>query len=194
MRVRAGSDEGVPGAMRRRGDELLVGEWAALGVVCARPTHGFALAARLTPTGDLGRVWSMSRALAYRCVDQLLARGLIEVVGEQPGAAGGPRTMLGATADGCRRLNQWLGAPVPHLRDYRSELLLKILISRENGVDPRPMLSAQRTHTVTLALALDGADKTARTDPVAVWRRESVASALRFIDQTLESESAGRRP
>ena len=40
------------------------------------PTHGFAIAAQLKPSGDLGRVWSLSRALTYRSLEQLANRGL----------------------------------------------------------------------------------------------------------------------
>ena len=72
--------------------QLLLGEWACLGVLYPTPTHGFAIAARLKPGGDVGRVWSLSRALTYRSLEQLAVRGFIQAVGEEPGIAGGNRT------------------------------------------------------------------------------------------------------
>ena len=58
-------------------DALLLGEWACLGVLYAGPAHGFAVAARLKPAGDVGRVWSLSRPLTYRSLDQLAGRGYV---------------------------------------------------------------------------------------------------------------------
>lgn len=85
---------------RQRADQLLLGEWACLGILNRAPGHGFAIAARLKPDGDVGRVWSMSRALTYRSLDQLAARGLVEPIAEEPGIAGGQRTILATTAAG----------------------------------------------------------------------------------------------
>ena len=72
---------------RTREDQLLPGEWACLGILYPAPAHGFAIATRLKPDGDVGRVWSLSRALTYRSLDQLELRGHIKAVGEEPGIA-----------------------------------------------------------------------------------------------------------
>ena len=108
----------------RTTEQLLLGEWACLGVLYPTPTHGFAIAARLKPNGDVGRVWSLSRALTYRSLDQLAQRDYIRPIGEEPGIAGGNRTILRATRTGRAQLRKWLATPVIHLRDLRSELLL----------------------------------------------------------------------
>ena len=66
-------------AVARTGeDQLLPGEWACLGILYAAPAHGFAIAARLKPHGDVGRVWSLSRALTYRSLEQLTVRGYVQ--------------------------------------------------------------------------------------------------------------------
>lgn len=179
--------------MRRRDDGLLLGEWVCLGLIERTPTHGFAVATRLEPTGDFGRVWSMSRALTYRCVDQLRGRCLIEALGEEPGAAGGQRTILGTTSAGSRALADWMSTPVRHLRDYRSELLAKLLLATELGSDPTALLEAQRTRAEELLAALGPA---AVDDPapdlVAAWRRESAAAALRFVEGALSVSGRSR--
>lgn len=186
---------------RGRGDELLLGEWACLGILAIKPSHGFAIASRLTPKGDVGRVWSMSRALTYRALDQLTARDLIHAVGEEPGIAGGNRTILATTRRGTTELKAWLAAPTSHLRDLRSELLLKLVLSELAGIDARPLLTAQRAQVAKLAATLDerldgGPDGTrspgpradrspAGADVVAMWRSESARGALRFLDRLL---------
>lgn len=169
--------------VRSRDDVLLLGEWACLGVIASGRTHGFDVARRLAPDGDLGRVWSLSRALTYRAIDQLVDRGYIEPVSVEPGRAGGTRTVYGITRAGRSRLRGWLTTPVEHLRDLRSELLLKILIAREIGVDVTDMMQRQRDRVASLCEALDRSATDWSDDPVLLWRHESSHAALRFLDR-----------
>ncbi len=162
---------------------LLLGEWACLGVLYPAPTHGFAVAARLKPSGDVGRVWSLSRALTYRSLEQLTLRGYIQPVGEEPGIAGGNRTILAATRAGRAQLRKWLAAPVVHLRDLRSELLLKLIIADICDIDITPMLEAQHEHITTMAAAISAQVNDEPSDVVALWRSESSKAALRFLDR-----------
>jgi DNA-binding PadR family transcriptional regulator len=162
--------------------QLLLGEWACLGILYPAPTHGFAIAARLKPTGDIGRVWSMSRALTYRSLDQLTSRGYVHAVGEEPGIAGGNRTILAATRSGKAQLRKWLNTPVTHLRDLRSELLLKLIIADLCGVAIEDMLDRQHVHIDAMAAAITAQiDPDAPLDVVDLWRQESSAAALRFL-------------
>jgi DNA-binding PadR family transcriptional regulator len=166
-----------------RGDgDLLLGEWACLGVLAAGPAHGFAVAAHLRPDGDLGRVWSLSRALTYRALDQLVTRGLAEVVGAEQGTAGGQRTILDITPSGRGLLLAWLADPVRHLRDLRSELLLKLLLCRMCGVSERPLLVRQQEVVEQMAGVLA---TPAQGDVVAIWRSEASQAAVRFVARLL---------
>ena len=169
---------------RTRDEELLLGECASLGILYTGPTHGFAIAARLKPTGDVGRVWSLSRPLTYRALEQLAARGYVHAIGEEPGIAGGNRTILAATRSGRAHLRKWLNTPVQHLRDLRSELLLKLVIADICGIDITAMLQRQRDHIEQLADVLREQTKndSGHPDVVALWRSESSQAALRFLD------------
>jgi PadR family transcriptional regulator AphA len=167
----------VPPATR---EQLLLGEWACLGIVAAKPTHGFAVAARLKPSGDVGRVWSLTRPLTYRCLDLLLARGYLRTVGREPGNAGPNRTIVAATRTGRAQLGEWLQTPVTHLRDLRSELLLKLVLADLCDVDLGDMLHRQREHTRALA---DTLSRRAADDVVALWRAEASQAAVRFLDR-----------
>ncbi len=168
----------------RRRRELLLGEWACLGILYEGRTHGFAIASMLRSGGELGRVWSLSRALTYRSLDQLTERGLVRAVGEEPGIAGGNRTVLAATRAGRAELRRWLDAPVEHLRDLRSELLLKLVIADRCGIDVSPMLFRQRALVAELATAITAETRIdGGTDVVMLWRHETSEAALRFLDQ-----------
>ncbi len=162
---------------------LGIGEWACLGILYPTPSHGFAIAARLKPAGDVGRVWSLSRALTYRSLDQLAVRGYIHPVGEEPGIAGGNRTILAATRTGRAQLRRWLATPVDHLRDLRSELLLKLIIGEVCDIDVAPMLELQQARIVELADRISAQIDTDSSDVVALWRSESANAALRFLDR-----------
>lgn len=161
--------------------ELLLGEWACLGAIAQTPCHGFAVASRLSATGDLGRIWSLSRPLTYRAIDQLLSRGYIEARGEEPGIAGGQRTIMRATRTGRSALDAWLALPVPHLRDLRSELLLKLAIGRSLGVDQSAMLTSQKAIVADIVAGL--ARSSDDDDVVTAWRIESADAAGRFLDR-----------
>lgn len=173
----------------RPDDQLLIGEWACLGIVAQAPVHGYTVAARLKPDGDVGRVWSMSRALTYRALDQLVERGLLVEAGSEPGRAGGARTILSATRSGRARLRQWLTTPVPHRRDLRSELLLKLVLGRQGEVDQTAMLTEQQglLERQLAAARVDLDAGGAPVDVVALWRAESTAAALRFVQLVADS-------
>lgn len=166
---------------RSRGDQLLLGEWACLGIIYPAPIHGFAVAARLRPGTDIGRIWSLSRPLTYRSIDQLTTRGYVQPVGEEPGLAGGNRTILAATRTGRAQLRKWLDTPVAHLRDLRSELLLKLVIAELCSVDVDMMLVHQREVVEHLAAPLADQVAAGAADVVTHWRHEASQAALRFL-------------
>ncbi len=171
---------------QRSDDQLLLGEWACLGILYPAPTHGFAVAARLKPTGDVGRVWSLSRALTYRSLEQLGRRGFTEAVGEEPGIAGGNRTILAATPTGRNQLRSWIDTPVVHLRDLRSELLLKLLLAEICSIETTDMIERQGEHIAGLTSAIAAQVDAEPGDVVALWRSESAAAALRFLERLPE--------
>jgi hypothetical protein len=91
--------------------------------------------------------------------------------------------VLAATRDGRRQLRRWLATPVEHLRDLRSELLLKLVIADRCGIDVTEMLHRQRDHVVALAAAHAEGATTGTVDVVALWRVEASEAALRFLDR-----------
>lgn len=167
---------------KRAPADLLTGEWACLGLLVEAPAHGFALSQRLAPTGDIGRIWSLSRSLTYRAVDQLVDRGFIEVRGEQPGLAGGNRTLLAPTRSGRSAFRSWVTSPVSHLRDLRSELLLKVVLARLCSIPIDAMIEQQRSTIRHINAGLVTQLQFAPDDLVLMWRRRSTEAALRFLD------------
>lgn len=163
-----------------------LGEWACLGILYGEPAHGWAVARRLRPDGDIGRIWTLSRGLTYRSLDQLAARGWVQPIAEEPGDAGPNRTILAATRRGRARFRTWVATPVDHLRDLRSELLLKLVFADRIALDTSGLLAAQAVIVDRQAERLAGGgtqDGPAGRDHdvVALWRIEATAAAQRFI-------------
>jgi PadR family transcriptional regulator AphA len=166
----------------RPDDELLLGDWACLGILAVEPSHGFAVSVRLRPDGDIGRVWSLSRPLTYRSIDRLLKVAYIHPVSEEPGIAGGTKTVLSITPAGRLALNAWLRRPVAHLRDLRSELLLKLQLAHTLDVRSTELVVAQRHVVSEIRRNLEQQLRHRTDDIVTSWRLESADAALRFLD------------
>jgi len=157
-----------------RGRTGSLADQVCLAVIAERPTHGWAIVKLLRADGDLGRIWSLSRALTYRSIDQLAEAGLIEREGD------GRRTELRITTAGRRRTRRWLNEPVEHVRDLRIEFLLKVRLHERSNSDPSALIDAQRN---ALRSALDALTADTPADPVELWRHESARAAQRFLDR-----------
>jgi DNA-binding PadR family transcriptional regulator len=164
-----------------------LGAWAVLALLREGDTHGWALVRALAPEGEIGRVWSIRRALVYRTVELLIEADLVERAGLEPGTRGSPRTRLRLTAAGRRAVEQWLGEPVGHVRDLRSALLLKLLFAQRASLDREPLLQAQRAILAETVAALEteiAADGPAEAT-VRAFRLETARAGVRFVDGEL---------
>jgi DNA-binding PadR family transcriptional regulator len=174
--------------MPRARDQLTVGEWAVLALLAEGPTHGFAIARAMAPDGEIGKVWSLPRPRVYYAIDALTARGFTGSVATVASRSGPHRTLLEVTPPGRRALATWLAAPVEHVRDARSLLLLKLLFLDRSDLDPGPLLRAQRVRFESVAerLVVAVAEASGFDQTVLSWRLESATAALRFIDTTMK--------
>ena len=173
--------------MPRPRNQLTPGEWAVLALLAEEPTHGFAIARAIAPDGEIGKVWSLPRPRVDYAIDALPGRGFAGPVATVASRSGPHRTVLEVTPPGRRALATWLAAPVEHIRDARSLLLLKLLFLYRSDLDPGPLLRAQRVRFESLAERLlvavaeaRGFDRTVRS-----WRLEGATAAVRFIDTTM---------
>jgi tRNA (adenine37-N6)-methyltransferase len=166
-------------------------EWAALGLLCEATSHGWALAQALGSAGDIGRIYSCRRPLVYRALRQLREAGLAEVRGTSASDSGPERTTLGATRRGRAAFARWRGTAVPHIRDLRSELMVKLLFLERAGLDPVPLLREQARLLAHAERALErqlgSATDFERT--LALWRLSVARAALSFVEALLESRT-----
>jgi hypothetical protein len=81
------------------------------------------------------------------------------------------------------------------VRDARSLLMLKLLFLTRRGADLEPLLIAQREHFARLAERLTAAAEEAEAfdRALVLWRLESTAAAVRFVETMLGEPARARR-
>jgi PadR family transcriptional regulator AphA len=173
---------------------MSVPEWLVLVILSQKPMHGFALAQLTANDGELGRVWHIPKAVIYRAIGRLLEAGLIEPEGTEPGL-GPQRTVYAATPDGNGAARRWLGTPVEHVRDIRSQLLLKLALLDRAGEDPAELLLRQREVLEPIARALEAAMRSGSGQgggfdvTLLAWRKATATAALDFLDMITDTAS-----
>jgi len=168
---------------------LTLAEWAVLGLLGCGPQHAFAIVKSLATDGELGRVWSVPTPVVYRAANHLREEGLIEAIGEERSDAGPPRTLLATTPVGRRRLQTWLRAPVVHLREVRSELMLKLALLARMQKPTAALVDAQlrRFAPIMRGLEAQAAGAADGGEPsfdltLARWRLENGRAVMRFLE------------
>jgi DNA-binding PadR family transcriptional regulator len=162
--------------------ELSLSDWVVLGIVAERPTHGWPVVRELAPDGGLGRVWTISRPLVYRSLATLLAAGFLEECEARGGERGPQRTILRATRNGRNALRRWLDQPVDHVREVRSELLVKLALLDRAGLASAPLVDRQLERLAPVFAAVTGRPAGEGFESVlATWRREQALAVQRFL-------------
>lgn len=169
---------------------LSVPEWLVLAILSQQPQHGFAVAQLTAPDGEIGRVWHIPKAVIYRSIGRLLDTGLIEPEGTEPGQ-GPQRTVYSAVPAGRSAARRWLRTPVDHVRDIRSQLLLKLALLDRAGEDPADLLRMQRKVLEPIVRAMEAkSDGTGFEATLIAWRKATALAALDFIDAVSDAAPA----
>lgn len=146
--------------------------------------HGWTMVKLLAPDGELGRIWSLSRPLTYRAISTLVDDALLARAG--PVAGRGPdRQPVRVTRAGSRSNADWLGRPVDHVRDFRTELLLKLELRRRRRWGLHELVAAQLDHIEPTLRSMLAARE---PDIVGRWRREQARAARRFLEKLLADD------
>ena len=150
-----------------------------LALVVHTPRHGWAIHEQLSPTGDIGRAWTLSRQLVYRAIDTLVEDGLVKRATPKDGG-GADKVIISPTATGKRTAMHWLDSPVTHLRDVRTELVLKVMLREKMELPLGSFLEAQHEIFDPLIASIN---KDTSDSPVNLWRRESANAVKRYLSR-----------
>lgn len=169
--------------------ELSIADWVVLGLVAEGPTHGWPIVRALRVDGPVGRVFTVPRPVVYRSLTTLTERGCIEECGEETKSKGPQRTIFRATRRGRAALDKWLETPVEHVRDVRTEFLVKLAILDRAGESSRTLVARQIEHLDPLVRAVSARDEGEGFDLVLTrWRREQALAVDRFLRSILTGE------
>ncbi len=162
-------------------DELSLADYVCLALIANGGQHGWAVFQQLKPETPLGRIWTLSRALTYRSIERLIELKLVRRSGFAAGK-GADRRLIHATATGRLVVGKWLETPVDHLRDVRTELLLKLELRAQAR---RSNVAFIRRQQKVFAPVIASLAITARSSkvPVDLWRSESARSVKAFLDK-----------
>lgn len=107
-------------------------EHALLGLVRARPMHGYEIYQQLGAPGGLGQVWRIKQGLLYALLKRLEQEGLLtsQHVAQDDAPA---RRVLALTPAGAAAFDRWLLTPVASGRDLRIEFLAKLYFAQQQG-------------------------------------------------------------
>jgi PadR family transcriptional regulator AphA len=158
-------------------------EWTVLAVLREQPRHGFAIAVLTARGGDLGRVWQIPRPVVYRALGRLHDAGQVRPTLVESGP-GPQRTLYEVTDEGRAAVDEWLLEPIEHVRDLRSQLLMKLALLDRRRLDPTELLARQRAvlEPIVAAVAAER-DRCAGFDSVLLtWRHSTAGAALQFLD------------
>ncbi|HET9728751.1 MAG TPA: PadR family transcriptional regulator [Acidimicrobiia bacterium] len=170
--------------MGRPSRALSLSDWAVLGVVAEGPTHGWPVARELSKDGALGAVWTVTRPQVYRSFGLLAELGYVEER-ELTQGSGPPRTVVRVTRSGRAALRRWLDAPVGHIRDVRTEFLLKVALLDRSGRDWHELAARQLAQLGPVFSALDEPASDRGFDAVLARWKQGQADAVETFLQSL---------
>lgn len=165
--------------MSQRAVHLSLARWALLGLLAEQPRHGFALTKLLAPRGEVGQLWSVPISVVYRSLTGLEQAGLVRETSIEASDLGPQRTVYAITDVGGRTLEAWLGEPVSHVRDVRSELMLKLLLLERSNRSHHSLLEAQGERFAEVAAGLEATGPHAGV--LGHWRLENARAVIRFL-------------
>ena len=170
-----------------------------LALLVEGPRHGWGIASVVAREGELGSIWTMARPLVYTALRRLENEGMIVPAGLERGERGPHRVIFKATPAGKKAIRAWLSKPVEHVRDIRSLFLLKVVLAQRAGIDPEPLLEAQRALMVPFVgwheARLEDVDPVAEPTEATVlrFRLETAQTTIRFIDTMLADVKRAKR-
>lgn len=167
---------------------LSVTEYAVLGILEERPSHGFAISKELAPEVRLGRILTVRRPLVYRALDRLVREGLAEPVHAEPGEAGPQRVIHRITRAGTRHLRRWVSEPVGHIRNLRIEFLMKVALQVRAGVSVQSLVESQ---IATLQDTFAAIESQTPGDHVELWRWHNARAAAAFLQEMARLFASG---
>jgi PadR family transcriptional regulator, regulatory protein AphA len=166
-----------------------------LGLLRARPMHGYEICQQLSAPTGLGLIWRVKQAQLYALLDRFETEGYVAATLE-PQEKAPPRKVLNLTAKGCEAYEGWVCSAVPSARAMRIDFLAKLYLAQQEQPEVRRALidAQRRTCQVWLARLKQQAVDAATPFDMTVWRFRiaQVEALLGWLDHCEGVISTGR--
>lgn len=126
-------------------------EFALLGFLYEKPTHGYDLHKLITEPDGIGLIWNVKMSNLYAYLDKLDKKGYIHGT-MQPGDAHPTRTEYKITNEGKKAFTGWLSSIVKHPREFRQEFMLRYFFHLKYQPDKVNVLINQQHQECSLWL------------------------------------------
>lgn len=109
-------------------------EYALLGFICQRPTHGYEIHRFLTKQDGIGALWKIKQSQLYALLDKLENSSYLSYVIENQDTYPA-RKIYHATEFGRQEFEKWLDSPVSSPRTIRQDFMAKVyfLLPQDRG-------------------------------------------------------------
>jgi molybdopterin-binding protein len=165
-------------------NQLSLIEATCLALIKQGATHGYDIAKRFHPDGDIGEVFTQTNPVVYRALKSLEAAHLVKST-DALGVRKQLKFALSVTEEGGQVLHSWLNTPATHIRDLRTEFLVKLHLRELVGMKQKKFISLQRD---ALSQVLSHLLADPSRSAVAMWRREQARAVARFLDELAGEE------
>jgi PadR family transcriptional regulator AphA len=162
-------------------------EYALLGLLAAKPCHGYELHKEISALEGLGLVWRVKQAQLYALLDKLEGEGYI-TARQVTSESHPPRKEYHLTPTGSQAFTDWLKAPVEHGRELRQDFLAKFFFARQQGQEAaNQVLVAQHNRLVDLLARLEAESASLDADQdferqVYRFRMQQLQAMLDWLD------------
>ncbi|MCX6056075.1 MAG: PadR family transcriptional regulator [Chloroflexi bacterium] len=110
--------------MRGKTNPFPSSEFALLGLLFERPTHGYDLHRLVNDPQGIGMIWGVKMSNLYAQLDKLEKKGFITGIIRPPDSRPA-KTEYHITDEGKNIFVEWLKTIVKHPRDFRQEFMLR---------------------------------------------------------------------
>lgn len=155
--------------MRGKTNPFTSSEFALLGLLYEKPTHGYDLHRLITDPDGIGMIWGVKLSNLYAQIDKLEKKGYLEGIqfSEESRPA---RTEYHITAEGKLAFEEWLTGIVRHPRDFRQEFMLRYFFTLKFKPEKADAL-CERQKNECLQWLLNTKEAFDKVDPALIFKK-----------------------
>lgn len=175
--------------MRGKPNPFLSSEYALLGLIYEKPTHGYDLYKVISDPENIGMIWRVKLSNLYAQLTKLEQKGFISGI-EHPGEIHPSRTEYQITSAGKIAFETWVTTTVKHPRDFRQEFMVryffmqKFFPQKSNALCQNQLIECKTWLSNTLNLDQKTKEENAFTSSVIKFRIAQIQAIISWLEES----------